>query len=310
MYTTRVVSDIIECRDLWGRSIPENDLFDVWGARMCFHKYLNWNPHFIIAEDGSGLCGLLPLSEIKDHNYYGYFPGEVCAGKTWIEQNKIHAINDDVYNLLIEAAPQNLHIRYLNRQTPEVDEIGYLFRASKYNYDMNGYWGEFSSKSRRKIQEEIMQFDVRWRFEDSRDIDALIQMNIKSFGETSFFTNEKFCRGFIDFMEFAKERKMLRVVTALIGDKIVATDVGVIHKDSCTLLAGATDPEFKGIAKAINLKHMEWACENKIGELDFLCGDFGWKDRFHLERRPLYQVKTPTLNGTTHFTPGSYGPKD
>jgi len=54
------------------------------------------------------------------------------------------------------------------------------------------------------------------------------------------------------------------------------------------VLAGATEPEMQGIAKAINLFHIRWGCEARVDQIDFLCGDFGWKERFHLEPRQLF----------------------
>ncbi|MCY2927356.1 MAG: cellulose biosynthesis protein CelD, partial [Planctomycetota bacterium] len=58
-----------------------------------------------------------------------------------------------------------------------------------------------------------------------------------------------------------------------------------------TVLAGGTDGRFQRVAKVISLQHLTWACRQRVESVDFLCGSFGWKDRFHLTPRPLYQIK-------------------
>jgi CelD/BcsL family acetyltransferase involved in cellulose biosynthesis len=67
-------------------------------------------------------------------------------------------------------------------------------------------------------------------------------------------------------------------------------DMGAVWNSTYTVLAGGTHPDFPGVAKLINLHHMEWACHQELGEVDFLCGEFNWKQRFHLMPRPLYKI--------------------
>ncbi|MDH3330668.1 MAG: GNAT family N-acetyltransferase, partial [Desulfobulbaceae bacterium] len=86
------------------------------------------------------------------------------------------------------------------------------------------------------------------------------------------------------------QEKMLRITTLLLGGTVAAVDIGAVWNNSYTVLAGATNPEFPGVAKLINFHHMEWACQQRLGAVDFLCGDFGWKQRFHLASRPLYEM--------------------
>jgi hypothetical protein len=49
----------------------------------------------------------------------------------------------------------------------------------------------------------------------------------------------------------------------------------------------------------INFHHMTWACHQRLDLVDFLCGDFGWKERFHLTARPLYQVRNDDAGADT-----------
>jgi hypothetical protein len=38
---------------------------------------------------------------------------------------------------------------------------------------------------------------------------------------------------------------------------------------------------------------MQWACSERLNQVDFLCGDFNWKKLFHLTPRPLYLLGNP-----------------
>ena len=87
----RLVTDLAECRDLWGRMIPPESIFDLWDVRACFQRQFRRPPCFIATDDGHSPAGLLPLSWIGESGRYGCFPGETWHGKTWIEQNRIVA---------------------------------------------------------------------------------------------------------------------------------------------------------------------------------------------------------------------------
>ena len=69
--------------------------------------------------------------------------------------------------------------------------------------------------------------------------------------------------------------------------------MGALWKGTYTVLAGGTDADFPGVAKLINLHHVEWACLQRLTMVDFLCGNFNWKEGFHLTPRRLYQIIEP-----------------
>ena len=123
------------------------------------------------------------------------------------------------------------------------------------------------------------------------DVDLLFKMNIQAFGKDSYFSDQRFLRAFENLVSYMVKNDMMRITTILIGGKIAAVDMGALYKGTYTILAGGTNPDFKGIAKLINFHHIDWACKQKIKMVDFLCGNFNWKERFHLTPRPLYELK-------------------
>ncbi len=297
MKTIRIVSDLEECRAIWQEVMPCDYLTDLWEVRDCFNRHFDNRPHFIVAEDGNGIQGLLPLSWIDEYGCYGFFPGETWQGKTWLEQNRI--ICNGIYGIgdLLSACPKPYHLRYLTSLPgmpageETVDEIGYLFIPPDHGYDMSNYLGQFSRKSRKNILRELAAIEsqgVTYRHDDIRDFDIMVELNMERFGSQSYFFDPRFRESFRALARMFQEKGWLRFTTVLINHEPAAVDMGCVYRGMYTLLAGGTNSRYLGVAKLINFHHMQRACEEKLDRVDFLCGDFNWKKLFHLTPRPLY----------------------
>ena len=296
-----ICQDIEEGRHIWESCWPQIHLFDIWEVRYCFQKAFSRPPYFLVAENQGEIQGCLALSWNEETGYYGHFPGETWQDKTWLEQNRIIAANSNVLRSLMGEMPENTHVRYLTRESlllndrsREIDETGYLFFPEQYNFSFQSYLNGFSGKSRKKLLQDIKQlegFGSVYRHNCWSDVDAMFQMNLDAFGNASFFSDPRFLMSFDNLISYLYDNKMLRITTILLGGKIAAVDIGGLFNNTYTVLAGGTHPEFKGVAKMINFHHLQWACHKRLDMVDFLCGDFGWKERFHLTPNPLFQIK-------------------
>lgn len=293
------VDDLDECRSLWRRLVSPEGLFDLWEVRACFQTHYGYRPRFVAAVDDEGPKGLLPLSEIDDHGYWGYFPGETYAGKTWLEQNRIVADDTATLRSLLSACPASTHLRYLpdapllHEVGGRLDEIGYLFYPSVYGCCFERYLDAFSKSSRKRLgreREGLEAQGVSYRYDVLQDVEKAFALNLDAFGANSYFADDRFLASFRRLAQLLRNRGWLRVTTLLVGGRVAAIDLGAVYNGVYTLLAGGTDPDLRGVAKLINFHHIEWACRQRLRKVDFLCGDFGWKERFHLTARPLYQV--------------------
>jgi Acetyltransferase (GNAT) domain len=302
----RICSDLAECEALWNQLWPVRNLFDCWMVRRSFQRGFGRPPHFIVAESKGQPVGLLPLSWIEEEDYYGFFPGETWQGKTWLEQNRIPALSVDIRQDLWEAAPENTWLRYLDDESSSsladqtVDEVGYVFHPSGFKYDFEAYWAGFSGKSRKKIRQEVARLEAqgcRYHLDVFNDIEWMVETNLTNFGHLSYFHDPRFLKGFENLLSSLSQSQILRVVSVRIQGTLAAVDVGAVYRNRYTVLAGATNRQFPGIAKAINLFHLKWGCLSRVEQIDFLCGDFGWKARFQLHPRPLYRLsKTASDN--------------
>ncbi len=320
MYTLKTVEDIEECACIWKKYWDASSIFDLWEVRKCFAESFDRKNNFIVLENNGEVQGVLPLSWMEESKFYSFFPGESWHGKTWLEQNKVYANDNNVFQILLDNTPGPVHMRYLCanslyfNDSLTVDETNYHLYPGEFNYSFDEYMQKFSNKSRKNLSKELAKFSdfgAIIRHNDLKDLESLFQMNLAAFGEQSYFNDKRFFSSFEKLIKWLWDNKMLRLTTVVIGEKIAAVDIGTIYGNEYVVLAGGTNPEFQGIAKFINFHHIKWACENNFDKIDFLCGDFGWKERFHLTSKPLYEIKLtssqeaviPTVKENT----GTYG---
>jgi hypothetical protein len=300
MLNVDVCNDLEEAERLWLRHWPQECLFDLWPVRNCFQSQFNHDPYFIVASENRKFRGMLALSWIDEQRCFGHFPGEVWHGKTWLEQNKILASDPEVVSALVGHIPGMARVRYLTDDprlasdpSAGVDETGYLFYPQQYDYSFPSYMQCFSGKSRKKMRSELNRLTaggVSYRYDCFDDVADLFCMNLETFKSESYFYDARFLRAFESLVSWLHANRMLRVTAVLISGRTAAVDVGAVWNQTYTVLAGGTHPDFPGVAKLINFHHIEWACRQRFKEVDFLCGDFNWKNRFRLTARPLYKL--------------------
>lgn len=319
MIDINVETDIDCCRELWNKLIDPIVVSDEWGFRECFNTYFQREPFFLVAKENGEPVGLIPMCYISEKKYYGYFPGEVWEGKTWIEQNRIIAKNRQVAQTMFQWLDKEkivYSLRYLidNGQTIDEslieDEIGYLFNPPSVNYDIEQYYSMFSRKSIKNILRDVDKMTERGlvvRQDCEEDYDYLVQFNLDRFAGSSYFADERFNKSFNQLKNWLKKNGFLKMTTITIAGEVAAVDLGCIYKGYYTLLAGGTNGLYPGVAKAINLFHLRQSCEKKYDSVDFLCGDFSWKKLFHLIPRPLFissnfdvNVKTVEIGTQKH----------
>ncbi len=306
MTTVQLCSDPERCRILWETLWPKESLFDLWPVRACFHRYFDNPLAFLAASENGKPIGLLALSWVKEAGAFVQFPGEIWRGETWLEQNRIPVSSPSIAAELLDHVPGPMRLRYLTRESLSsfgedavVDETGYLYYPVRHDFSFEKYWAGFSRKSRGSLESELARFEsmgVTYRYDRLSDVGKLLEMNLHAFGESSYFHDQRFLNAFEALASVLAASGILFVTTIMIGGRVAAVDMGGIHDSVYTVLAGGTDPEFPGIDKLINMHHIRRACRERLRLVDFLCGDFGWKERFHLEPRPLYRLDTSTAS--------------
>jgi hypothetical protein len=288
------ITDLAIAESLWRNNIPCETIFDLWEVRMAFHRQFRRPFRLLYAAEASRKL-FVALSWVEEKGAWCFFPGETWHGKTWLEQNHplMGGMDAESFRCYLGA---DLYLRYLLLPTDSVpscpvDEIGYLFHPPLYQYRIENWWSSFSHKRAKLLKRELATLEKRGidiRHDKVGRFDQMVSMNMEQFGTDSFFAEPRFREGFRGMIESLDQMGLIRVTSLYYGGKLAAIDMGSVFNGRYTLLAGGTDPQFPGVAKLINLHHLQWACEQQLDEVDFLCGDFLWKPLFHLTPRPLY----------------------
>ncbi|SPD72963.1 conserved hypothetical protein [uncultured Desulfobacterium sp.] len=302
MINSIFVRDLEECKRLWETFLKPQNISDMWDFRACFHRHLKHEPNFMLLEDAKGIAAMLPLSYVDDLDAFFFFPGEVWHNKTWIERTPVYLRESFELEDLLSYCPPRTYLRYMS--VPDtalfpglhVDEIGYVLYPQALDFDVTVYSKRFSNKKFKNIVNTIKGFtdsECTFHINRLRDFQFIVDMSIRHFGADSYLYDNRFREGFRDIMFFLLKNGMLRMVSLDIRGKTAAVDLGALYGDCYTVFLGGTDPQFPGIAKVINMHHIEFACEHRISKVDFLCGDFHWKKLWHMDAEPLYMFMNP-----------------
>jgi len=298
------VTDFCECERLWRTLIPVRNISDLWDFRVCFHHHFKHRPYFLILEDRKGIAAMLPLSYVEELDRYVFFPGETWHEKTWLERTPIFLREPRFFSDLLLACPEKTHLRYLESpvisDSPDIriDEIGYVLYPAFLEYEFDQYRQRFSGKRFKEITRVIRSFTGEgsdFHLNRISDYDRIVEMSLNCFGGDSYISDRRFRESFREVLHLLLNQNKLRMISLEVNGTTAAVDMGALFNNTYTVFLGGTHQDFKGIAKAMNLHHIQFAFENKIPKIDFLCGDFHWKKIWHLDPEPLFTYLSPVL---------------
>ena len=299
MKTTVLVFDREEQRQLWMEHWPRQYIFDEWEVRNCFAEAFNRENVFVVHRDNNIVSGMLPLGSLYGSSGYGFFPGETWNDETWLEPNRICAADAATAEALLETTPFALDLRYIrdrnNLSGLEIDDYDFSYFPEESG-GYSGYWQQLPKKTARQLLKEVGVLQMRGveiRWNRIADFQSLVDFSNANFGAESYFFDSRFIQAFENNTGWLYDNNALRLTTVLIGGVVAAVDLGAVWGNCYSLLTGGTNREFPGVAKLINLHHIEWGCANGMSQIDFLCGDYGWKSRFGLKAVPYYRLRRP-----------------
>lgn len=294
------VTQLDQCEHLWKTFISPRCISDLWEFRLCFHKHFQHKPVFLVVEDHKGIAGLVPMSYVQKLDTYCMFPGEMWNNRTWLERTPVYVRDDYSINDLLKVCPENSYLRYLEISDRSMDcdlsedETGYVMYPGDMDYNIDNYFKRFSNKKFKAINKVIRSYsDYGYEIFLDRleDYDRLVEMSIQQFGSRSFMYDIRFQRSFNDVLKFLNNKKMLRMISCVIDGELAAVDIGGIYKGIYTVFLGGTDNRFPGIAKFMNMNHIQYSFSERLHKVDFLCGDFHWKLLWHLDQEVLYRFE-------------------
>lgn len=290
MFKLRVIDDIATAREIWTEMSEKKNIYEDWDFRYIFYKYFNYPLHFYAGEVDGKIIGLLPLQRNTDKGYLEFFGGNFSEDNHVFIKPGFERYISQFYGAINEKA--RLEDIVIDNQFLPME-----FIENKYVIDLRGintideYLKKtFSSKTRAKFRrksQEIEALNPAIRENAYGDMDMMIDLNIKSFGNNSSF-NKPFRREiFHDLLRGEFDAVML---TAEIAGKKESVSFGIKYKNTfVSINSGTNKQEFPNLGTYMILRRIEKAINLGCDTFDAGLESLGWKEKWHLQRIPEYK---------------------
>lgn len=297
--TFTTITNIEQAEDAWRELSPNLHLYDNWDFRYAYYKYFNYPLFFHAAYYKDLLVGLLPLMWNPETKKLDFF-----AGFDYMEDNKIFTRQGFgfVQPLLLRQVPQFARLEYMSPNNLSlagavVNDFNYYIDLSNMKSLDDFKKRHFSTEKIGKINnqmEKITKQNIEIKYDEFTDLPRLIEFNKMRFGEQSSFHERPFWDKF--FLDVTKEFQT-HYISVLIDGKTVGVGIVLFHNDICYGINAGYDPTISNLGKYLTLLKIEFAIKSGARIYDAGTGAFGWKEDFHLLKKPQYMVNyTPGLS--------------
>lgn len=294
MLKIRVISEIREARRIWDELSSCNNIYEDWDFRYIFFRQfnekLNYSLKFYIGEEDGRIIGFLPLQYNSIKGYLEFFGG------TFMEDNHVFIKPGyerhvpEFYGAIKEKAMLDDIVIDNGCYPLEFMENKYIIDLKGLN-NLDDYLGRTFRPKRvkrfKKMIEDIGLLRPKVRENDYRDLETLIDLNVKSFKKESYFYGT--LRRDI-FRDLVKSKFDVVTMSAEINGKKESASFGIKYKDAfVSMNSGTNKKEFPDLGSYMILKRIEKAISLGCETFDAGLENLGWKEKWHLQRIPEYK---------------------
>lgn len=290
----KVIQNIEEAEEAWRCLCPLDTWYSEWPLRYTFYKNFNYPLYFFISYQNDQPVALLALQLNTEKKALEFFGG------SYMEENQIYyqkGCEEQIALLYQEALKTNLALDLLGIKK-QVDLENLQFEDYKYYLDLEKcpnletyLQDRFDSKGRsdylRKIK-KIEEQKIIVQAGNTQDLEALFSFNIKRFGSESSFTWPHRQNIFKDLVSTPYDWFIDKFYhqTQLIG-----VSIGVLcHRIYVYLNAGVDLTALPGLGNYATFLHLQRAFQLKAKIFDCGLENYTWKERWHLDKMPLYKL--------------------
>ncbi len=286
----KIINDLKEAKNIWNNLSPNKYLCDDWNFRYCFYKYFNYPLFFYAGFDADKIVGLLPLQFNENGKYLEFFGG------SYMRDNRI----------FIKLGYENyINQFYESVKTPAKlisiigdDSLTRSFDIYKYKYsadiseikNTNDYFAKnLKGKSRYEFRKKIKLIEKMnpiVKMNNFDDIDLMIELNKKTFGENSSFNKPFRIEAFHDLIKSDFDKYLF---TYIINGKKEAVSFSIKYNHAYIYInAGTNKREIPNLGTFNIYCNFEKAIELGSKLFDAGMEDLGWKERWHLKKVSRY----------------------
>lgn len=291
---SHIITDWSEARRLWERFVDPISLYDSFDLRETFCRAEEATPYFILAKFDCGTEALLALQQSGKARSFVFFGGG------YMEDNSVYprTLTADRKRALLDSVPDETALYAILSSRPEEEELN--FEEYKYVLDLtkaqsaeNYLNTSFDSKSRanfRKRLRNASSFQPTLRRGGAEDLKRLFELNILRFGSESIFHRPERRLAFLNLLHVPME---VIVFAFEIAGTVEAVSISVLWNGYFTYLnAGVNVESYSNLGTLVIFENLQQAFLSHAHTFDAGPQDLGWKERWHLDRRPLYIYPT------------------
>lgn len=289
--TFKKLSNLSEAEAAWKALSPNKVLYDDWDFRYAYYKYFNYPLEFIAAYAADELVGLLPLMWNPEKNYLEFF---MCVD--YMEDNQLFVKPGYEYvkKELISQIDRPAYLEYLT--TPEFP--GSELYDYNYSIDLTGMhsYEDFmetylSKDTRSNISSQIRKittFNPLITKGEALDLEIMSHWNKIRFGESSSYNDRPYWKEFInDIVQIFPAM----ITTVIIDGEKAGVGLALRYKDTCFGINAGYNPEISNLGKYMTLLKIDTAIKDGCTNYNAGSGAYGWKEDFHLIKRPFYKLE-------------------
>ncbi len=280
----KCIQDIEECKKIWEELSPKKTIYDEWEFRFCFYKYSNYKPYFYIGIIDNKIIGVLPLQYNTDKKRLEFLGGSYMDINHIFIEEKNYKFIPDFYKSL--DLPAKLIVTQKDSFTLSLpqDNFNYFFNLRGINSFEELLKKLFSKKTqntfKRKIK-KIEQGKITILKDRHEDLDILINLNIKQFGDSSSFHFPNRKKIVKDLLKLPFRFVMM---SFLVNGKKEAVTLSVQYKKIFYYLMSGVNPEISDLGNYVIIKNIDEATILNTNIFDIGSDDCGWKERWHAEK--------------------------
>lgn len=300
--TFQIIKDLPEAEKTWRTLSPNLSLFDDWDFRMCFHKYYQKELHFIAGYENEILIGLLPLQYNELIPGLEFFGGSYMPDRGgYMEDNRVFikpGYENCISQFYAKAGEQKHKLKLESISGSDAFTTSLPVQDYKYVLPLNFTTGAeyvdqvFHGETKKKLKKRIAKISeqpIEIVVNAWNDIDQLFQFNISMFTDSSFRDRPHLQEIFLEFLK-PHETFKAHLLTFIVNGKKQAVTLALIYKDTYYSMNRGFDPAAdKNLREYVQIKKVEEALNLKLKTFDALAGDFGWKERWGMQKIPQYE---------------------
>lgn len=291
-----IESDITKAQAIWNSLSPKTLITDTWEFRFAYYKYFMYPLFFYVAVENDNPVGLLPLQLNTEKNCLEFFGGSYMEDNSIYVKPKYNAI--EIRKELLSKIDKPAHLEWIGDDLSSLSEA--TIEDYKYTFpiknvsDTTDYLNKFwNSKRRNNIRTQIQKLKeqkLQITYNEKDDFSLMATFNKHRFGEESTFLfphREDFFKDLLSLFD-------VQFITISLNNEKVSVGMSIFYNGTYIGLNSGTKEGINGLGKLMILEKMKQALSLKATLYDARAGDLGWKESFHFERKPQYELDLKT----------------